>query len=118
MFFKLIEIEGNKMKMSFREVFDTPTYMDEPEPTGDKWRMEAFESFLDTHETKIEFLIESKESTKKLIDEKSFTEEKWANLITKIRKIEDDIYYYAETFSYKGWDIDLCNDWHKFWYAL
>ncbi len=113
----LNEIEGN-MEMSFRNVFDVPTHWDEVEPTGDKWVLEAFESFLNTYESEIEFLIESKQSTKKLVDEKSFTEKKWADLITKTRKVEDDIYYFAETYSYKGWDIDLCNEWHKFWYAL
>jgi len=106
------------MNMSFRTVFDTPKYMDEAEPTSDKWKMEALESFLNTYETQIEFLVEAKQSTKKLIEEESFTEKKWNDLITKIRKVEDDIYYYAETYTYKGWDIDLCIEWHKFWYAV
>ena len=114
----LIEIEGKNMNMSFRTVFDTPAYMDEPEPTGEKWTLDAFESFCDKYNTQIEFLVEAKQSTKKLIEEESFTEKKWNDLITKIRKVEDDIYYYAETYSYDGWDVDLCIEWHKFWYSL
>ena len=114
----LIEIEGKNMNMSFRTVFDTPAYMDEPEPTGEKWKLEAFESFCDKYSTQIEFLVEAKQSTKKLMEESSFTEKKWSDLIAKIRKVEDDIYYYAETYSYDGWDVDLCIEWHKFWYSL
>lgn len=104
--------------MSFRTVFDTPKYMDEPEPTGKKWMLDAFESFCTRYKIEIEFLVEARQSNKKLIEEESFTEKKWEDLITKIRKVEDDIYYYAETYTYKGWDVNLCTEWHKFWYSV
>ena len=106
------------MEMSFRTVFDTPKYMDEVEPTGEKWETEAFEGFCDTYKTQIEFLVEARQSTKTLMEDKSFTEDRWATLISKIRTVEDDLYYHAETYSYKDWDVDLCNMWHKFWYSI
>jgi hypothetical protein len=96
----------------------TPAYMDEVEPTGIKWETEAFESFCDIYKNEIDFLIEAKQSTKKLMEEESFTEKKWTDLITKIRKVEEEVYYHAETFSYKDWDVDLCIMWHKFWYSI
>jgi hypothetical protein len=106
------------MEMSFRTVFDTPKYMDEVEPTGEKWESEAFESFCDTHKTQIEFLVEARQSTKQLIEEKSFTEDRWETHISKIRTVEDDVYYHAETYVYKDWSINLRTMWHKFWYSL
>jgi hypothetical protein len=105
------------MNMSFRTVFDTPAYMDEPEPSGEKWELEAFDDFCDRYKTEIEFLVEAKQGTKKFIKDKSFTEDKWTTLISKIRNVEEEVYYHAETYTYKGWDIDLCNMWHKFWYS-
>jgi hypothetical protein len=106
------------MSLSFRDVFDTPKYMDEPEPTGAKWEAEAFESFCDRYKTEIEFLVEARQSTKTLMEDKSFTEDRWATLISKIRTVEDEVYYHAETYVYQDWDVDLCNMWHKFWYSL
>ena len=78
----------------------------------------TFESFCDIYKNEIDFLIEAKQSTKKLMEEESFTDKKWTDLITKIRKVEEEVYYHAETFSYKDWDVDLCIMWHKFWYSI
>ncbi len=106
------------MEMSFRNVFDTPKYMDEAEPTGEKWEAEAFDDFCDTYKTEIEFLVEARQSTKKLMEEKSFTEDRWEELITKICTVRDDVYYHAETYVYKDWNVNLRTMWHKFWYSL
>ena len=106
------------MEMSFRTVFDTPKYMDEAEPTGEKWETEAFEDFCDTYRTQIEFLLASRQSTKKHIGMKSFTEDRWETHISKIRTVEDDVYYHAETYVYKDWNVNLRTMWHKFWFSL
>ena len=49
----------------------TPSYMDEEEPTGEKWETEAFENFCDIYTNEIDFLIEAKQSTKKLMEDKN-----------------------------------------------
>jgi len=96
----------------------TPSYMDAVEPTGIKWETEAFESFCDLNKVQIDYLITAKQDTAKLMADELFTEVKWSELIKKVRTLEDEIYYHAETYQYEGWDIDLCNMWHKFWYSI
>ena len=53
--------------MSFRTVFDTPAYMDEPEPSGEKWELEAFDDFCDRYKTEIEFWLRLNKVQKNLL---------------------------------------------------
>ncbi len=61
------------------------------------------------------FLVQTEDYN---LPDELFTEVKWSELIKKVRTLEDEIYYHAETYQYEGWDIDLCNMWHKFWYSI
>ena len=94
----------------------TPSYIDEVEPVD--LEEKAFDDFCNKYDIAISFLIEARQETRERIKDTKFTEREWDKLIIKVRKLEEELNYHAETYEFDGWDVDLTIIWHKFYYSV